>query len=201
MSSPKSEVFKKKAHVKTPKQERHNAQEYRSSYMKPVAPPQQRQLPETRSMTSLGPFLRRNLEGDSEFANTSIERSNALFLKTMTHSTVPAAEYISPKSTTEKFIRLQQPASALQTTRRPFQSHHDLPYATNMRTLKICCVRDTEILYENAQIMVGMSTIIQDQNAQPTIDVNMVYTNKTPAVMNEFSVTYKSAPGIFLRLK
>jgi hypothetical protein len=185
--------------IKTPKQERHNVQEYRSSFMKPVAPPQQRQLPETRSMTSLGPFLRRNLEGDSEFANTSIERSNAMFLKTMTHSTIPAAEYISPKSTTEKFIRLQQqPASSLQTTRRPFQSHHDLPFATNMRTLKICCVRDTEVLYENGQIMVGMSSIIRDQNPQPTIDVNMVYTNKTPSIMNEFSVTYKSAPGFLI---
>jgi len=143
------------------------------------------------------------LEGDGDFAatinNTSIERpTNALFLKTLTHSTAP--EYISPKNSTMLFdrsMRYQQP-SALQTTRRPFQGHSELPYSTNLRTLKLCCIRDTEILYENSHLQVGMSTIFQEKSQQPTIDVNMVYTNKTPSLMNEFSVTYKSAPGFLI---
>ena len=199
LSSPKSEMFKKKIVVKTPKQERHNVQEYRNSLYKPSAPTHQKQLTDSRSMPSIGPFLRRNLEGDGEFANTSIERierPNTLLLKTLTYSTAP--EYISPKNTSlfERSVRYQQQPSALQTTRRPFQSHTELPYSTNLRTLKICCVRDTEILYENSHVQVGMSTLLQEKSQQPAIDVNMVYTNKTPLLMNEFSVTYKSAPGI-----
>lgn len=148
----------------------------------------------------MGPFLRRELENDRDFSISMtktlvIERPSQVPLKTVTNMT-PKTEIASP---TRSQLLTKQFSPSRSTAIKAFRSHEDLQFATNPENFKLACLKDQQVLYENEQILVKVKTILrEDLNSDtPCLRITLTYTNKTDRELDEFSVTYKSAPGNF----
>jgi len=194
LSSPKSEIFKKK--TLNPSKENLNgslAKLYKSN------PPPEKPSQDTRSVAGIGPFLRKKLEIESELYSPSRERPGQMMLKTVSNAmlktfsnTMLKTEFASPKRNDQPTVKYLSPSPK---TRRPFLGYEDLPYLTDARAFRLACLKDKETLFENEQIIVEFQVQLRDQKELTELEVEITYINKTQTNMKEFSVTYKSAPG------
>lgn len=196
LSSPKSEIFKKKTIYPISKEGNMNgslAKLYKSN------PPLEKPSQDTRNTAGIGPFLRKKLEIESELYSPSRERQGQTLIKTVSNSmlktfsnTMLKTEYTSPMRNEQQTVKYLSPGPK---TRRPFLTHEDLPYSTDARVFRLACLKNNETLFENEQIIVNFKVQLQDKRELAELEVEITYINKTEMNMNEFSVTYKSAPG------
>ncbi len=184
-SSPKSEVFRRGQKIVTPKAEKPNG--VQPSLFKSRAA-KDRALHETRSMVNLGPLIRRNLELQDEFLSPSRDMVAYTLPRTGSNKMVKT-EYVSPISKGDEANKVLFQAPRV--TRKPFLGHDDIPYSTEGQQFRLACIKDNEKIYEDEAIIIELETHLVTGG----LEVNVIYTNKSTLTFEEFSVTYKSAPG------
>ena len=156
-------------------------------------PPTEKPSQDVRSVSGIGPFLRKKLETESELYSPSREKPTQMLFKTVSN-TMLKTEYTSPKKNDQPTLKYL--SSAPRTTRRPFLGHEDLPFSTDAHIFRLACLKDNETIFVNDQIEVRFQIILTDKRHPAELEVGIMYINKTQTNMKEFSVTYKSAPGI-----
>jgi len=191
LSSPKSEIFKKKTIYPNSKESNMNGSQkfFRAN------PPTEKPSQDVRSVSGIGPFLRKKLETESELYSPSREKPTQMLFKTVSN-TMLKTEYTSPKKNDQPTLKYL--SSAPRTTRRPFLGHEDLPFSTDAHIFRLACLKDNETLFVNDQIEVRFQIILTDKRHPAELEVGIMYINKTQTNMKEFSVTYKSAPGFLI---
>ena len=151
----------------------------------------------SHSLAHMGPFLRKKLEDDDELYDTSTDKSNQLLYKTVSNTMIKT-EYTSPKRDTAS-PKYTSPIPM--TNRRPFYNHNDILFSTDVEKFQLACLKNKERLFENQHMIVEVQTNLKDKFDERSkhLGITLTFINKTHREMDEFSVTYKSVPGFFVR--
>ena len=138
-------------------------------------------------------FRREIILTDLGYHKTMMHYANQSRKRSEVSPSMIKTEYVHRKLP-DPFSTWSQPISYETKT---FKRHENVHSSTDLHLLKLACLKEDHLLFENNKIRVDSQTY---SGAHGSLIVVLGYTNKTRSVFEDFSVTYKSVSGIIYSL-